>query len=89
MAQILSVERACEIIHGAFEPHDCEAEPSRWGDGVRFRVFGSDGKGLVRWDDIPAKAAGDPSELKDIIELTRQRLTAMGFELAPWKFPEA
>lgn len=89
MAQILSVERACEIIHGAFAPLDCEAEPSRWGDGVRFRVLGPDGKGLVRWDDIPAKTAGDPRELKDIIELTRQRLSGKGFELDPWKYPEA
>ena len=87
MAQILSVERACEISHVSFAPLACEAEPSRWGDGVRFRVLGLDGKSLVRWDDIPAQTAGDPKELKDIIDLTRQRVIVKGFELDPWAFP--
>jgi len=56
---------------------------------VRFRVLGPDGKRLVHWDDISADTAGDPRELKDIIDLSRQRVTAKGFKLDAWTFPEA
>src|SRR5262249_30454215 len=80
-----TMERAAEILGGAFKPLPCVATTVNFDSRIEFEV--TDGtKSIVR-RRIPSDLAQKDYNLRSEIMRARQDVQDLGYELAAWEMP--
>jgi hypothetical protein len=79
------------IVQAAFKPHRCVAE--NWDYSyLRFQVTTDDGKRWSAGDTRKAPTEKIPYEdtksVQEVVGILRKRLTAKGYRLDEWSWPE-
>ena len=69
-------------MRNAFPPLRCTAEIRDDEKKLRFRVFDSNDKGVIRMENLVLDDVRDEIQLEQILQQVRFRLEAKGFELS-------
>ncbi|KAF1719822.1 hypothetical protein [Pseudoxanthomonas wuyuanensis] len=87
MPKDLSAQEAAGIIESAFVPLRCVAEPWDNDYRIRFRIFDSNDKPMLRMDAVLRPTFQDAKSLEFLLNQVRGRVARKGIELAPWSLP--
>jgi hypothetical protein len=81
------IQRAAEIVEGAFAPLTCVARPVNYDSQIEFEV--SDGAKTVLKRTIPSDFAHKDYNLRTQIMGARRVIEEKGVKLVPWEMPSA
>ncbi len=71
-------------VEATFRPLRCVAEVWDYDQKLRFRVFDSNDRGVLRVPSLVLRELRDKSNLKSVLSAARATVEEKGFRLEPW-----
>ena len=84
MATSLSDDEIRRAVEAAFRPLRCVAEVWDYNQKLRFRVFDSSDRGVLKMPSLVLRELRDKSNLRSVLSAARSTVEEKGFRLEPW-----